>query len=97
VKTDPRPISRKEWNHNGHPGKNESYDVDFNIEPVWHLPFRIGGAGLAFDGCADYNTPRGKDAAGRDVRQGREPGPGADQFTLVVSLAVHLPLGGSGH
>ena len=37
---------RKEWNHNGNLGKNESYDVDFNIEPVWHFPFRIGAARL---------------------------------------------------
>jgi hypothetical protein len=59
---------RKEWNHNGHLGLNESYDLDFNVEPVWHFPFRIGGAGLAFDGFADYNTPKGRDAAGRDTR-----------------------------
>jgi hypothetical protein len=59
---------RKEWNHNGNLGVNESYDLDFNIEPVWHFPFRIGGASLAFDGFADYNTPKGKDAAGRDTR-----------------------------
>jgi len=59
---------RKEWNHNGNLGVNESYDVDFNIEPVWHIPFQIGGARLAFDGYADYNTPKGKDAAGRDTR-----------------------------
>jgi hypothetical protein len=59
---------RKEWNHNGNLGVNESYDVDFNVEPVWHLPFRIGAARLAFDGFADYNTAKGKDAAGRDTR-----------------------------
>jgi hypothetical protein len=59
---------RKEWNHNGNLGRNESYDVDFNIEPVWHIPFRLAGARLAFDGFADYNTPKGKDAAGRDTR-----------------------------
>jgi uncharacterized iron-regulated membrane protein len=126
---------RKEWNHNGNLGKNESYDVDFNIEPVWHFPFRVGGAQLAFDGYADYNTPKGKDAAGRQTRAefitrpllkldispvvGRKSGvlelavgfeywhnmfgkdanrvPGAKQLTPVFSLAVHLPLGGSGH
>ncbi len=126
---------RKEWNHNGHLGVNESYDVDFNLEPVWHLPFRIGGARLAFDGFADYNTPKGKDAAGREMRAelivrpqlkvdvspvvGQPSGvlelgigfeywhnmfgkdadrvPGANQFTPLVSLAVHLPLGGSRH
>jgi hypothetical protein len=126
---------RKEWNHNGNLGKNESYDVDFNIEPVWHFPFQIGGARLAFDGFADYNTPKGKDAAGRDTRAefiarpllkldispvvGRKAHvlelgvgfqyyhnmfgkdadrvPGADEFTPVFALAVHLPLGGAGH
>ena len=36
---------RKEWNHNGNLGKNESYDVNFNIEPVWHVPFRVGRCG----------------------------------------------------
>jgi hypothetical protein len=30
---------------------------------------------------------------GKDARKV----PGADQFTPVFSLAVHLPLGGSGH
>jgi hypothetical protein len=59
---------RKEWNHNGNLGQNESYDVDFNVEPVWHFPFQIGGARFAFDGFADYNTPKGRDAAGRDTR-----------------------------
>jgi hypothetical protein len=126
---------RKEWNHNGNLGVNESYDVDFNIEPVWHFPFQIGGARFAFDGFADYNTPKGKDAAGRDTRAeiiarpllkldispvvgqkahvlelgvgfqyyhnmfGKDANrvPGADEFTPVFSLAVHLPLGGSGH
>jgi nucleoside-specific outer membrane channel protein Tsx len=126
---------RKEWNHNGNLRVNESYDVDFNVEPVWHIPFRIGGARLAFDGFADYNTPKGKDAAGRDTHAefitrpllkldisrlvGRESHvlevgvgldywhnmfgkdadkvPGADQLTPVFLLAVHLPLGGSGH
>ena len=45
-----------------------AYLVSLNVEPVWHLPFRIGGVRLAFDGYADYNTPKGKDAAGRDTR-----------------------------
>ena len=58
---------RKEWNHNGNLGKNESYDVNFNVEPVWHFPFRVGRAQLALDGYADYNTAKGKDAAGRDT------------------------------
>ena len=126
---------RKEWNHNGNLGQRESYDADFNVEPVWHFPFRIGPVRMAFDGFADYNTPKGKDAAGRDTRaefitrpllkldisrvigqQARvlelgvgfeywhnmfgkdaEHVPGAKQFTPVFTLAVHLPLLGSGH
>ena len=126
---------RKEWNHNGNLGKRESFDLGFNIEPVWHFPFRVGGAQLAFDGYADWNSPKGKDAAGRDTRAefitrpqlkldispiiGRKAHvlelgvgveywhnifgknadrvPGAKQFTPVVTLAVHLPMGGSGH
>jgi nucleoside-specific outer membrane channel protein Tsx len=109
--------------------------LNFNIEPVWHFPFRIGGARLAFDGYADYNTPKGKDASGHETRAelitrpllkldigsvfglesrllelgigleywhnvfGKDANrvPGADQLTPVFSLAVHLPLGGSGH
>jgi hypothetical protein len=59
---------RKEWNHNGHLGVSESYDVGFNVEPVWHLPFRLGRTQLALDGFAAYNTAKGKDAAGRDTR-----------------------------
>jgi nucleoside-specific outer membrane channel protein Tsx len=126
---------RKEWNHNGHLGVSESYEVDFNIEPVWHVPFRMGGASLAFDGFAAFNTPKGKDAAGRDTKAeiiarplmkldlgaltGWKPRvlelgvgfeywrnmfgkdadkvPGAEQFTPVFALAVHLPLGGGAH
>ncbi len=126
---------RKEWNHNGNLGKHESFDVGFNIEPVWHVPFRLGPARLAFDGYADYNTAKGKDAAGRDTRAefiarpqlkldisslvgqqarvlelgvgfeywhnifGKDAArvPGAKQFTPVVTLAVHLPLGSSRH
>lgn len=59
---------RKEWNHNGHLGVTESYEVGFNVEPVWHLPFRLGRVPLAFDGFAAYNSPKGKDAAGHDTR-----------------------------
>jgi hypothetical protein len=126
---------RKEWNHNGNLGVTESYDLGFNIEPVWHVPFRLGRAQLAFDGFADYNTPKGKDAAGRPTRAefiarpllkldisrivgarsrlleagvgfeywhnifGKDADrvPGAKQFTPVFTLAVLLPLGGSGH
>ncbi len=126
---------RKERNHNGHLGVDESYDLGFNIEPVWHLPFRIGAVRLAFDGFADYNTPKGKDAAGHQTRaeliarpllkldlgpliglesrvlelgigveywhnmfgKDADQVPGAVQLTPVFALAVHLPLGGSGH
>jgi hypothetical protein len=59
---------RKEWNHNGNLGVNESYDVNFNVEPVWHLPFRLGPAHFALDGYADYNTAKGKDGAGHGTR-----------------------------
>jgi hypothetical protein len=58
---------RKEWNHNGNLGKSESFDTGFNVEPVWHIPFRLGPVRLAFDGYADYNTAKGKDAAGRET------------------------------
>lgn len=58
---------RKEWNHNGNLGLDETYRVDFNIEPVWHIPFRVGAARLAFDGFADYNTAKGLDATGRQT------------------------------
>jgi hypothetical protein len=47
---------------------SESYDVGFNVEPVWHLPFRLGRTQLALDGFAAYNTAKGKDAAGRVTR-----------------------------
>ena len=59
---------RKEWNHNGDLGMKESYDVNFNVSPVWHVPFTLGGAQLAFDGFADYNTAKGKDVGGRDTK-----------------------------
>jgi len=126
---------RKEWNHNGNVGKVERYRADFNISPVWRLPFRIGGAHLSFDGFADYNTAKGKDGAGHETKpefitrpqlkldlgpvvggkarvaelgvgfeywhnifgKDADKVPGAKQFTPVVTLTVHLPLGGSGH
>lgn len=59
---------RKEWNHNGDIGKNESYHVNFNVEPVWAFPFRLGVAQLLFEGAGGLNTPKGKDAAGRDTK-----------------------------
>ena len=126
---------RKEWNHNGDLGMAESYDVNLNIEPVWHLPFTLGKARFAFDGFADFNTAKGEDVGGRGTRPefitrpmlkldisplvGRkahllEVGvgfqfwrnmfgknadrvPGANEFTPVVALAVHLPLGNQEH
>jgi hypothetical protein len=81
---------RKEWNHNGNLGLNESYRVDFNIEPVWHVPFRIGGARLAFDGFADYNTAKGLDATGRQT--------GAEFITRPqLKLDVSRLVGQKGH
>ncbi len=59
---------RKEWNHNGHLGTEENYDLDFNVSPAWRFPFALGRARLAFEGFADYNTAKGRDAAGRDTR-----------------------------
>ena len=55
---------RKEWNHEGVLGKSEDYDPDFNIEPTWLLPFKVGKAHLAYTGFADYNTQKGKDSFG---------------------------------
>ncbi len=58
---------RKEWNHEGVLGKSESYDPDFNIEPAWLLPFKVGKAHMAFSGFADYNTPKGNDSFGGET------------------------------
>lgn len=58
---------RKEWNHEGVLGKSESYDPDFNFEPTWLLPFKVGKAHFAFSGFADYNTPKGKDSFGSQM------------------------------
>lgn len=55
---------RKEWNHEGVLGRSENYDPDFNIEPTWLLPFRVGNTHLAYTGFADYNTQKGKDSFG---------------------------------
>ena len=119
--------ARQEWNHNGVLGTSENYDWGFNIEPSWSFPFRIGRMRIAFDGYADYNTAKGRDASGRPTAPeflvrpqltfdlgsalGHAPHavqlgvgvehwrnifgkdsnavPGADQTTLVLSLAVH--------
>jgi nucleoside-specific outer membrane channel protein Tsx len=58
---------RKEWNHNGLLSRNERYDVGFNLEPVWSIPFRIGAARLDFSGYADYNTAKGRDVYGQQT------------------------------
>jgi hypothetical protein len=55
---------RKEWNHEGVLGKAEHYTPDFNIEPTWLLPFKIGNAQFAFSGVAEYNSPKGIDSFG---------------------------------
>lgn len=60
--------ARQEWNHNGILGRNEDYDLGFNIEPVWSFPFHIGRASLVFEGYADYNTPKGRDTSGQQTR-----------------------------
>jgi hypothetical protein len=58
---------RKEWNHEGILGKPENYNPNFNIEPTWLVPFKIGKAQLAFSGFAEYNTPKGKDSFGSET------------------------------
>jgi len=55
---------RKEWNHEGVLGRNESYSPGFNLEPTWAVPFSLLGAKLTFDGFADLNTPKGNDSFG---------------------------------
>jgi len=57
---------RKEWNHEGVLEKPENYTPDFNIEPNWMVPFKIGKAQLAFSGFAEYNSPKGKDSFGSE-------------------------------
>ncbi len=59
---------RKEWNHEGILGKDESYDPDLNIEPVWNLPLRLGTVDLGWGGFVDINTPKGKDSFGAQMR-----------------------------
>lgn len=59
---------RQEWNRNGMLGKNEHYDLGFNIEPFWNFPFHIGRAEFVFDGFIDYNSTKGQDVSGRDTR-----------------------------
>jgi hypothetical protein len=58
---------RKEWVHEGTLGKVANYDPNFNIEPSWLIPFKIGKAHLTYFGFADYNTPKGKDAFGTET------------------------------
>jgi len=59
---------RKEWNHEGILGKDESYDPDLNIEPVWNLPVRLGHVDLGWGGFVDINTPKGKDSFGTQMQ-----------------------------
>jgi nucleoside-specific outer membrane channel protein Tsx len=57
---------RKEWNHQGILGRDESYATNFNIEPTWSIPFRVRRVAMAFEGFADFNTPKGKDSFGKE-------------------------------
>lgn len=122
---------RKEWNHEGILGKEESYDPDLNLEPSWNLPIRLARVELIWSGFADINTPKGEDSfgvqmqtealartqlavdlgtlvgrhkAGVDVGCGLEywhneygkpagSTPGADEFTPLFAVTVHLPGG----
>jgi hypothetical protein len=59
---------RKEWNHEGILGKDESYDPDLNLEPVWNLPVRLGHLDLGWGGFVDINTPKGKDSFGTQMK-----------------------------
>ncbi len=56
---------RKEWNHQGILGMDERYATNFNIEPTWSIPFRVRRVAMAFEGFADFNTPKGRDSFGR--------------------------------
>ena len=59
---------RKEWNHEGVLGKDESYDPDLNVETVWNLPVRLGREEFGWGGFVDINTPKGKDSFGTQMR-----------------------------
>ena len=59
---------RKEWNHEGVLGKAENYDPDFNVEPTWLLPIALGKAHLAYSGFAEYNTGKGRDSFGTEMK-----------------------------
>lgn len=59
---------RKEWNHEGVLGKAENYDLNFNVEPAWLLPFSLGRAHLAYSGFAEYNTAKGRDSFGTETK-----------------------------
>lgn len=72
---------RKEWNHEGVLGKSEHYDPDFNIEPAWLLPFKVGKVHLAYAGFADYNTAKGKDSFGSET---------VGEFLLRNTLALDV-------
>ena len=72
---------RKEWNHQGIFGMDESYATNFNIEPTWSIPFRVRGVAMAFEGFADFNTPKGKDSFGKES---------ASEFLLRPQLKFDL-------
>jgi hypothetical protein len=59
---------RKEWNHQGIFGRDESYAPNFNIEPSWSIPFRVRRLSMSFEGFAEFNTPKGKDSFGKRSR-----------------------------
>jgi hypothetical protein len=59
---------RKEWNHEGILGKDESYNPDLNLEPSWNLPIGLSRVELTWGGFADINTPKGKDSFGVEMQ-----------------------------
>lgn len=59
---------RKEWNHEGILGKDESYHPGLNLEPTWNLPIRLSRVELIWGGFADINTPKGKDSFGAQMQ-----------------------------
>jgi hypothetical protein len=73
--------ARKEWNHNGILGRSEDYAVGLDVEPAWSFPFHIGHTSFVFDGFADYNSPKGKDATGAATRT---------EFLLRSQLKIDL-------
>ena len=58
---------RQEWNHQGVLGRSEDYSPNFNIEPSWMFPINAGKLHLAWNGFAEYNTPKGRDSFGSET------------------------------